>query len=265
MHWILVPTDPSIDCATARARIVFAVPGTSSKRTCPPHASAVRTRRISSRLPCTTVSMFASSRSATAMASRSSSLRTGSADTPTSVVGESRPIVPLVGPALPVDDRARRLHSGRRTGPGRIGSSPARSASTRSARRGSPTADSAPAPDVIPSSLGCSTEASVPTTKPPTTTTSSAAAEATFPNVRLERRRARAGDTTTGRGSASSGAARSSSDSQRVCSSNARHAGQLRRVPADAAPLDFGHRDVEPLGEQRTRAVADATETYPSC
>ena len=112
-----MPIDPSIDWETARARIVFAVPGTSSKRTCPPHASAVRTRRISSRLPCTTVSMFASSRSPTAMASWSSSVRTASADTPTSVVGESRPIVPLVGLALPVD-RARRLDGGLGTGLG---------------------------------------------------------------------------------------------------------------------------------------------------
>ena len=40
MHWTRVPTAPSIDCETARARTVFAVPGTSSKRTCPLQASA---------------------------------------------------------------------------------------------------------------------------------------------------------------------------------------------------------------------------------
>ena len=59
MHWMRVPIAPSIDCETARASTVFAVPGTSSKRTWPLQASAVSTSRISSRLPWTTVSMFA--------------------------------------------------------------------------------------------------------------------------------------------------------------------------------------------------------------
>ena len=50
------------DAAIARASTVLAVPGTSSKSTWPPLIRAERTSRISSRLPCTTVSMFASSR-----------------------------------------------------------------------------------------------------------------------------------------------------------------------------------------------------------
>src|SRR5581483_10337812 len=43
-------------------RTVLAVPGTSSKSTCPPERSAERTSRISSLLPWTTVSMLSSSR-----------------------------------------------------------------------------------------------------------------------------------------------------------------------------------------------------------
>src|SRR5215218_2352600 len=72
---------PEIDCATARASTVFAVPGTSSKRTCPSHASAASTSLTSSVLPWTTVSTFSRRRSAicTARVSRSMSAagRTG--------------------------------------------------------------------------------------------------------------------------------------------------------------------------------------------
>jgi len=56
----------AIVCAIARARIVFAVPGTSSSSTCPPLASAERTSAISSCLPRTTLSMFLLSRAAMA-------------------------------------------------------------------------------------------------------------------------------------------------------------------------------------------------------
>src|SRR5262245_22035573 len=48
----------------ARARTVFAVPGTSSKRTCPRQISAARTSWMRSVLPWTTVSTFSSNRSA---------------------------------------------------------------------------------------------------------------------------------------------------------------------------------------------------------
>ena len=65
MHWIRDETAPSMLPAIARASTVFAVPGhvleaARGRRT----TSAASTRRISSRLPWTTVSMFASSRSA---------------------------------------------------------------------------------------------------------------------------------------------------------------------------------------------------------
>ena len=60
---------PSIDCAIARARTVFAVPGTSSMSTCPRQRSAQSTSRIWSRLPRTTSSTLSSSRSARAEAS----------------------------------------------------------------------------------------------------------------------------------------------------------------------------------------------------
>src|SRR3954449_11587218 len=53
----------STDAAIARARTVFAVPGTSSNRTCPPHRSAASTSLISSRLPWTTLSMLSRKRS----------------------------------------------------------------------------------------------------------------------------------------------------------------------------------------------------------
>src|SRR2546430_861874 len=48
---------PSIDWAIARARTVFAVPGTSSKRTWPPQTRAARTSLISSCLPWTIVAV----------------------------------------------------------------------------------------------------------------------------------------------------------------------------------------------------------------
>ena len=60
VHWIRAKLAPSTLCAIARARIVFAVPGTSSSRTCPPDMSAARTSTISSCLPTTTRSTFAS-------------------------------------------------------------------------------------------------------------------------------------------------------------------------------------------------------------
>src|SRR5712692_2240695 len=59
---------PAIVCAIERARIVFAVPGTSSSRTWPPLVRAESTSVISSCLPRTTCSMFAISRSATSTA-----------------------------------------------------------------------------------------------------------------------------------------------------------------------------------------------------
>ena len=68
VHWIRDGIAPSTDWAIARASTVFAVPGTSSKSTWPPHASALRTSRISSVLPWTTVSMFSRSRAAIAAA-----------------------------------------------------------------------------------------------------------------------------------------------------------------------------------------------------
>jgi hypothetical protein len=69
VHWMREQTAPSIVPAIARARIVFAVPGTSSKRTWPSQASAVRTKRSCSGFPRTTVSRFARRRCATATAS----------------------------------------------------------------------------------------------------------------------------------------------------------------------------------------------------
>ncbi len=51
VHWMREVVAPSTVPAMARARTVFAVPGTSSRRTCPPHMSAVRTSLISARLP----------------------------------------------------------------------------------------------------------------------------------------------------------------------------------------------------------------------
>ena len=65
VHWIRDETEPSMLPASARARIVFAVPGTSSSSTWPLQASAVSTSVIWSDLPITTVSMFARSRVAT--------------------------------------------------------------------------------------------------------------------------------------------------------------------------------------------------------
>ena len=51
VHWMRDIVAPSIVPAIARASTVFAVPGTSSRSTWPPHVSAVRTSLISSRLP----------------------------------------------------------------------------------------------------------------------------------------------------------------------------------------------------------------------
>ena len=60
VHWIRENVDPSIDWASARARIVFAVPGTSSSSTWPPDMKAATTSATSSGLPTTTRSMLAS-------------------------------------------------------------------------------------------------------------------------------------------------------------------------------------------------------------
>ncbi len=51
MHWMRDGVAPSIDDAIARASTVFAVPGTSSKRTWPSQASAARTSVISAPFP----------------------------------------------------------------------------------------------------------------------------------------------------------------------------------------------------------------------
>ena len=68
MHWMRPTVAPSIEPASDRARIVFAVPGTSSNRTFPPAASAARTSSIRSVLPRTTVSTLSRRRSAVAAA-----------------------------------------------------------------------------------------------------------------------------------------------------------------------------------------------------
>ena len=68
VHWMRAFVAPSTLPAIARASTVFAVPGTSSRRTWPPETRAVRTSLISSVLPRTTVSMFASSRAAVSVA-----------------------------------------------------------------------------------------------------------------------------------------------------------------------------------------------------
>jgi len=68
VHWTRAFVAPSTLPAIARASTVFAVPGTSSSRTCPPQTSAASTSLISSALPWTTVSTFPESRAATATA-----------------------------------------------------------------------------------------------------------------------------------------------------------------------------------------------------
>src|SRR5215218_9473098 len=66
--------------AIARASTVLAVPGTSSRRTWPPHVSAAMTSRISSGLPCTTVSTLSRKRPAISNArSNSASAASGAA------------------------------------------------------------------------------------------------------------------------------------------------------------------------------------------
>ena len=62
VHWMRDTVAPSIEPASARASTVFAVPGTSSSRTCPLQASAARTSRICSSLPSTTVATLATRR-----------------------------------------------------------------------------------------------------------------------------------------------------------------------------------------------------------
>ena len=51
VHWMRECVTPSIEPPIARASTVFAVPGTSSSRTWPPHISAATTSLTSSRLP----------------------------------------------------------------------------------------------------------------------------------------------------------------------------------------------------------------------
>src|SRR3954453_11006527 len=70
VHWIRAKLVSAMVCAIERARIVFAVPRTSSSSTWPPLARAARTGAISSCLPRTTRSMFSISRSATDCAAR---------------------------------------------------------------------------------------------------------------------------------------------------------------------------------------------------
>ena len=64
VHWIRFAVAPRIEPAIERASTVLPVPGMSSSRTCPPHASAATTSVISSVLPWMTVSMFAMKRPA---------------------------------------------------------------------------------------------------------------------------------------------------------------------------------------------------------
>ena len=74
MHCTREPNAPSTEPATARANTVFAVPGTSSNNTCPPHINAANTNRTSSRFPCTTNSTFATKLSAVALAASNQSV-----------------------------------------------------------------------------------------------------------------------------------------------------------------------------------------------
>src|SRR5436190_1258998 len=59
VHWTRAKTESSILLAIARASTVLPVPGTSSNRTWPWQVSAARTSLISSRLPRSTHSVFA--------------------------------------------------------------------------------------------------------------------------------------------------------------------------------------------------------------
>ena len=68
VHWIRPGTVPSIEAASERASIVFAVPGTSSKSTCPRQTSAATTSAICSRFPRTTCSTLSQTRSTVAKA-----------------------------------------------------------------------------------------------------------------------------------------------------------------------------------------------------
>ena len=63
--------------ARARASTVFAVPGTSSRSTWPPHAKAAMTSRTASCFPTTTVSTLERIRSATAAPAPTGSAGTG--------------------------------------------------------------------------------------------------------------------------------------------------------------------------------------------
>ena len=66
VHWTRARSAPATLPAIALASTVFAVPGTSSSRTWPSHARAVRTSPTSSRLPWITVSTLSSRRVASA-------------------------------------------------------------------------------------------------------------------------------------------------------------------------------------------------------
>ena len=57
VHWIRL-SFALMDCANARASIVFPVPGTSSKRMWPSQTRATSARRITSFLPLMTVSQL---------------------------------------------------------------------------------------------------------------------------------------------------------------------------------------------------------------
>src|SRR5438270_10889426 len=73
--WMRETDAPPMERASARARIVLAVPGMSSRSTCPPEIIVAITRRISSGLPWTTGSTLTASRPASSIArSRRSSL-----------------------------------------------------------------------------------------------------------------------------------------------------------------------------------------------
>ena len=68
VHWIREESAPPMLVAIARAKTVFAVPGMSSSRTCPPEISVASTSRTSSDFPCTTCSTFAASRAESSIA-----------------------------------------------------------------------------------------------------------------------------------------------------------------------------------------------------
>ena len=68
VHWIRETVAPAIEPANERARTVLAVPGTSSRSTCPLHANAASTSLTCSSLPSTMVPTFWAMRAAMAPA-----------------------------------------------------------------------------------------------------------------------------------------------------------------------------------------------------